>query len=166
MIFHENRLPADDSHEISRRYDISWESSASRRFAWNIMPYLLFLKKAAKFEIVICCKLQVALYGLTWIKFLQFTKWKASKWCHNHHHICGIGIEWVLTLKAPPIICSRRQFQNLPLFSKITNKACNFVRIVCWQTILMKYHILFFLKIKKDVAKFVVCCSRVWRCKG
>ena len=29
-----------------------------------------------------------------------------------------------LTLKAPPIICSRRQFQILPLFfSKITNKA-------------------------------------------
>ena len=27
------------------RCDISWESSASRRFSWNIMPYLLFLKK-------------------------------------------------------------------------------------------------------------------------
>ena len=27
------------------RYDISWESSASRRLSWNIMPYLLFLKK-------------------------------------------------------------------------------------------------------------------------
>ena len=27
------------------RYDISWEWSASRRFSWNIMPYLLFLKK-------------------------------------------------------------------------------------------------------------------------
>ena len=27
------------------RYDISWESSASRRFSWNTMPYLLFLKK-------------------------------------------------------------------------------------------------------------------------
>ena len=26
------------------RHDISWESSASRRFSWNIMPYLLFLK--------------------------------------------------------------------------------------------------------------------------
>ena len=41
MIFHENRLPA-----------------------WNIIPNLLFLKKAAKFEIVVCCKLLVALYGL------------------------------------------------------------------------------------------------------
>ena len=27
------------------RYDIVWESSASSRFSWNIMPYLLFLKK-------------------------------------------------------------------------------------------------------------------------
>ena len=26
------------------RYSITWESSASRRFSWNIMPYLLFLK--------------------------------------------------------------------------------------------------------------------------
>ena len=27
------------------RYEISWETSASRRFSWNIIPYLLFLKK-------------------------------------------------------------------------------------------------------------------------
>ena len=44
MRFHENPLPADHSHEI-------------------IMPNLLFLK-AVKFEIVVCCKLKVALYGL------------------------------------------------------------------------------------------------------
>ena len=30
------------------------------------------------------------------------------------------------------------------------------MRIVCWQTILMKYHTLFLSKIRKDVAKFVV----------
>ena len=28
-----------------KRNDISWESSANRGFSWNIMPYLLFLKK-------------------------------------------------------------------------------------------------------------------------
>ena len=28
------------------------------------------------------------------------------------------------------------------------------------------YHTLFLLKIRKDVAKFVVCCSRDWRFKG
>ena len=38
--------------------------------------------------------------------------------------------------------------------------------IVCWQTILMKRHTLFFLKIGKDVAKFVVCCSCDLRFKG
>ena len=34
------------------------------------------------------------------------------------------------------------------------------MRIVCRQTILMKYHTLLFSKIGKDVAKFVVCCSQ------
>ena len=36
------------------------------------------------------------------------------------------------------------------------------MRNVCWQTILTKYHTLFFSKNKKDVAKIVVCCSRDW----
>ena len=30
----------------------------------------------------------------------------------------------------------------------------------------MKYHVLFFLKIKKDDTKFVVGCSHDWRFKG
>ena len=30
----------------------------------------------------------------------------------------------------------------------------------------MKYHTLFFSKIRKDVAKFDVCCSGDWRFKG
>ena len=42
MILHENRLPADDSHEV-------------------LCPYMLFFEKAAKFEIVVCCKFLVAL---------------------------------------------------------------------------------------------------------
>ena len=40
------------------------------------------------------------------------------------------------------------------------------MRIVCWQTLLMKYHTLFLSKIRKDVAKFVVCCSRDFRFKS
>ena len=44
------------------------------------------------------------------------------------------------------------------------------MRIVCWQTIFMKYYTLFFffffLKIRKDVAKFVIRCSCDWRFKG
>ena len=39
------------------------------------------------------------------------------------------------------------------------------MRIVCWQTILMKYHTLILSKTRKHVAKFVVCCSRDWRFK-
>ena len=37
---------------------------------------------------------------------------------------------------------------------------------VAWQTILMKYDTLLFSKIRKDVVRFVVCCSRGWRFKG
>ena len=40
------------------------------------------------------------------------------------------------------------------------------MRIVCWQTILMKYLNLFFPENLKDVEKFVVCCSRDWLFKG
>ena len=36
-----------------------------------------------------------------------------------------------LTLKVPPIFCSRRQIKNVAAFSKITNKASYFIRIVC-----------------------------------
>ena len=55
---------------------------------------------------------------------------------------------------------------NFAAVSKIANKVRYFMRIVCWQTILMKYHTLFFSKIRKDVAKFVVCCSCDWHIKG
>ena len=37
------------------------------------------------------------------------------------------------------------------------------IRILCWQTILKEYHTLFLLKIGKNVANFVFCCSRDWR---
>ena len=33
------------------------------------------------------------------------------------------GLKYTLTLKAPPIICIRRQFQILLFFQKIANKA-------------------------------------------
>ena len=56
-----------------------------------------------------------------------------------------------LTHKEPPNFCSRQQFQILLLFQKTTNKAWYFMRIICQQTILMKYHTLFFSKIKKVV---------------
>ena len=52
---------------------------------------------------------------------------------------------------------------NFAAFSKITNKAWYFMRIVCCQTIHMKYHTLLLSKIRKNVAKFVICCSHDWR---
>ena len=41
MIFHENRLPADDSDEILMKYH----------------ALFVIFEKAAKFENVVCCKL-------------------------------------------------------------------------------------------------------------
>ena len=39
------------------------------------------------------------------------------------------------------------------------------MRIVCWQTILMKYHTLFYWKIGKDVAKFAAVVIGALRVK-
>ena len=67
---------------------------------------------------------------------------------------CWISI---LTHKTLPTYTTNLQqttISNVAAFSKMTNKAGYFTRIVCWQTILMKYHTLFFSKIRKDVAKF------------
>ena len=57
--------------------------------------------------------------------------------------------QWLLTLKAPPIICSRRQFQILPLFQNSKSG--------------MIFHE---NRLLKDVPKFVACCSCEWRFKG
>ena len=53
----------------------------------------------------------------------------------------------IKTLKAPPIICSRRQFQILLADDS------------------HEISYLIFSKIGMDVAKFVVCCNRDWRFK-
>ena len=90
-------------------------------------------------------------------------------------------IRKLLTHKAPPTICSRRhevpplqKAKSQVIFARLEHHyepACQCVTdqekvIIFRQTILMKYHSFFFLKIKKDVAKFVVCCSCDWRFKG
>ena len=58
-----------------RRYDISWESSASRRFSWNIMPYLLFLKKQLNFKMSSAANYRWHFMG----KFLA---------CLENFHVC------------------------------------------------------------------------------
>ena len=37
----------------------------NRRFSWNTMPYLLFLKKASTFDFVVCCRI---IAGALWVK--------------------------------------------------------------------------------------------------
>ena len=46
------------------RYDISWESSASRRFSRNIMPGLLFLKKQQNLKLSSAAKCRWRFNGL------------------------------------------------------------------------------------------------------
>ena len=46
------------------RYEISWELSASRQFSWNIMPYMLFLKKRQNLKI---CRLLQIIGGALWV---------------------------------------------------------------------------------------------------
>ena len=77
--------------------------------------YALFVifEKAAKFEIVVCCKLQVALYAVNFVTYIL---------------IFEGNTEW------------------------------HSMRIVCQQTILMKYHSLFVIFEKAARFEIVVCC--------
>ena len=82
--------------------------------------------------------------------------------CDQKHLLSGrclISLSATYNLQQTTIV-------NFAAFSKITNKAWYFMRIVCWQQmILMKYHTLFCRKLGKIFAKFVVCCSWNWRFK-
>ena len=59
----------------------------------------------------------------------------------------------------------QRTISNLAAFSKITNKAWYLMRIVCQQTILMKYHTLFLspnaLYVHTLLGCFVIFCTRL-----
>ena len=120
MILHEIRL-ADESHEVA---------------------YLIRFRKSGKYRKI--CRLLQSLLALQMGQTMRVVS----------YHIIEYGLWFIgsekkyLTLKAPPLICSRRQFQMMPFFSKITNKAWYFISIV-WQAILMKYHTLFFRKFWK-----------------
>ena len=79
--------------------------------------------------------------------------------------IGALRVNPLLTNKAPPIICSIQQCQILLLFEN--NK---YVMIFHENRLLAddshEISYLFFPKIKKDVTKFVVCCSRDWPLKS
>ena len=64
----------------------------------------------------------------------------------------------LLTLKAPITTAADDKFCDI--FS-------NFRKIkACWQTILMKYHVLFVVFEKAAKFEIVVCCKNKWRFKG
>ena len=65
-------------------------------------------------------------YGKWQFHYMKMSRWK----CIN---------PWSDTFNLQQMAIS-----NVAAFSKITNKTWYFMRIVCWQAILMKYHTLFF----------------------
>ena len=101
----------------------------------------IFMKERVRYS----KNLKISTYSLILNKFVTVD-------FHKRTYLCTI-----LTLKAPPIICIRQQFQIFVSFLKITNKVWYFMRIVCRSS--WNYIPIFFSKIRKDVAKFVVCCS-------
>ena len=65
-----------------------------------------------------------------------------------------------LTLEAPIMTAADDKFCNIldfPIFQ--LNKVWYFMRIVCQQTILMKYHALFVIFEKAAKFEIVVCCK-------
>ena len=80
---------------------------------------------------------------------------------------------WTGGLDPPPLkyhkiigVLSNIDLQGLKNH-KATKPAFNvWLSLACQGNAIMKYHALFLLKTRKDVAKFVVCCSRDWHFKG
>ena len=75
-----------------KRYDILWESSAGRWLSWNIMPYLLFLKK----EQIWNCRLLQIIGGALWVKTRKSAGPKPLPW-----RICPWHVLTVIQL--PPL---------------------------------------------------------------
>ena len=92
-----------------------------------------------------------------------FLAWRCilSMWCRYHFHSClAINFGWkevidMLTNKTPPINyrIQKKTISNVAAFSKITNKAGYLMRMVCWQTILIKKACVIFSKINQRCHK-------------
>ena len=82
-------------------------------------------------------------------------------YCSNGHVIqVRPVLQWnrKLTLKRQSQLQQRTNFaKSFPIFDK--NKVWYYMRIVCLQTILMKYHALFVIFEKAAKVESVVCCK-------
>ena len=64
----------------------------------------------------------------------------------------------ILTLKVPITTAADNKFWDIiPIFDK--NKVWYYLRIICKQTIFMKYHALFVIFEKEAKFEIVVCCK-------
>ena len=74
-------------------------------------------------------------------------KENTSKWQELGRKVSVFVV--VLTNKAPPLFLQQTTLSNFVFFSKLTNNAWYFLRIICWQMILTKYHTLFFFNLER-----------------
>ena len=63
------------------RYDISWKLSASRQFSWNIVPYLLFLKKQQNLKLWSAAKCRWRFKGYLFAKVIS--RWEKLSLAHK-----------------------------------------------------------------------------------
>ena len=137
MIFHENCLPADDSHEIS---------------------FLIFFSKIRKdvAKFVVCCShdFKFQFFLLFFSKITNKAWYFMRIFCHQqmilmkYHSLFSPKYgKMSKNLSSAAVMILNLKFSCF--FSKITNKAWYFMRIVCQQMIFIKYHSLFFPELGK-----------------
>ena len=120
MLFHENRLPADDSHEISCLICYFWKSSK----IWKCR-LLQILVGALRVKTNPFWRYRIV-HQLTCFPIGSLSLDQTPPWSIFKGRIALISSNTVKKHsstvwswnKAPPIICSRRQLQILPLFQK------------------------------------------------
>ena len=151
MIFHENRLPADDSHEISSLICYFWK----RGKIWNcrllqIIGGALRVNEVSVMDTTsifnIFAFITIIVYQDKNILNIKVLKMQVTSWS-AHELLC-------LTFQVPPTILQQTTFF---FKKKQTNKAWYFI----WQIIHNKYQALFFSKIKKETIKFLSAAIKI-----
>ena len=121
MVFHVNLLPAGDPREIS-----------------CLICY--FLKKAAKFEIVVCCKLKVVLNGLKYQFIRSYSRIVTGKLYLNIIYLVKVQCHLVSGLVFRYMLCKLRKSEK-----EFLKNACHYT-CTC-------------ILIEEECA-----CAREWRC--
>ena len=91
-----------------------------------------------------------------WV-YMNFDPWNVF-WCKSKQFFWQISPNIFLTIKAPITTAADNKFSDIFPNLRKKNKVY-FMRIVCQQTILMKYLALFVIFEKASKFEFVICCN-------